>query len=113
MSPSDALAVTDIEAKRFDAAPRDAIAGSPTLAQPPGGDAKAAALFQKAYQKMVSLNRIDEQLQAMLTQRRSLQGELKDLQSQINGAFQRVLDEANQTPQRLLQEIADHAEPDA
>ncbi len=113
MGTSEALAVTDIETKRFDVAPRDAPAGAPTLAPQPGGDAKAAALFQKAYQKMVALNRVDEQLQAMLTQRRSLQGELKELQGQINGTFQRVLDEASQTPQRLLQEIADQAGADA
>lgn len=100
MSITEAPAGSEVDLKRTDSGAAAAAAG---------GDAKAAALFQKAYQKMVSLNRIDEQLQSILGQRRTLQAELKDLQSQINGTFQRVLDDASQTPQRLLQEIADNA----
>ena len=106
MSTIDTTLPTDTETKRFDAA--SAANGAAAAVQ--AGDAKAAALFQKAYQKMVSLNRIDEQLQSMLGQRRTLQNELKDLQSQINSAFTKLLDESSQTPQRLLQEIAEHAD---
>lgn len=105
---NDTLTITEPETKRFDAPGRD-VAAAAANAQGGGADAKAAALFQKAYQKMVALNRLDESLQSMLGQRRTLQNELKDLQSQINGTFTRMLDDASQTPQRLLQEIVDQA----
>jgi hypothetical protein len=110
MSMIDAPAGIEADSRRSETANRDVTANGAAIAQQPGGDAKAAALFQKAYQEMVALNRIDEQLSSMLSQRRSLQAELKDLQGQINGAFKRLLEESSQTPQRLLQEIADHAD---
>jgi hypothetical protein len=51
-----------------------------------------AALFQKTHAKMITLQRIDEQFQSLSTQRRKLQDELRDLQSEINLELQRAVD---------------------
>ena len=110
MANSEAAVEKEVDTKRFEAVQRE-VGTAVMSTQGNGVDAKAAALFQKAYQKMVALNRLDESLQSMLSQRRTLQTELKDLQSQINGTFTRMLDDASQTPQRLLQEIVDQSNP--
>jgi hypothetical protein len=55
-----------------------------------------AALFQKAHAKLVTLGRIDEQLNSILDQRRKLQDELRDVQGQINGEFDRVIRDAQE-----------------
>ncbi len=62
----------------------------------------AVALFQKAHQKMVTLQRLDEQVAAILDQRKKLQEELRDVQSQINEEFERVMAASEQAPARLL-----------
>ncbi len=64
------------------------------------------ALFQKAHQKLVTLQRLDEQLTSLLTQRRKLQDDLKEVQEQINEEFERVMQVADQTPARILADIA-------
>jgi hypothetical protein len=64
------------------------------------------ALFQKAHQKLVTLQRLDEQLASLLTQRRKLQDDLRDVQEQINDEFERVMQVADQTPARILADIA-------
>jgi hypothetical protein len=51
-----------------------------------------AALFQKTHAKMITLQRIDEQFQSLCSQRRKLQDELRDLQSEINVELQRAVD---------------------
>lgn len=65
----------------------------------------AVALFQKAHQKMVTLQRLDEQLAALLDQRKKLQEELRDVQSNINEEFERVMTVAAEAPIKLLQGI--------
>lgn len=65
----------------------------------------AVALFQKAHQKMVTLQRLDEQLAALLDQRKKLQEELRDVQSNINEEFERVMTVAAEAPIKLLQSI--------
>ena len=57
-----------------------------------------AALFQKAHAKLVTLGRIDEQLNSMLDQRRKLQDELREVQSHINDEFDRVIRDAQDAP---------------
>lgn len=57
-----------------------------------------AALFQKAHAKLVTLGRIDEQLNSILDQRRKLQDELREVQGQINGEFDRVIRDAQESP---------------
>lgn len=63
------------------------------------------ALFQKAHQRMLGLQRLDEQIAAIFAQRRKLQEELKDIQSQINEEFDRVIRQADQAPRKLLAEV--------
>jgi predicted nucleic acid-binding Zn-ribbon protein len=48
-------------------------------------------LFQKAHAKMVTIQRIDEQLQNLVEQRRKLQDELRGVQALINEEFDRVM----------------------
>lgn len=59
------------------------------------------SLFQKAHAKIVTLQRIDEQIFALLEQRRKLQDELRGVQALINEEFDRVI-EASQEATRQL-----------
>ena len=69
----------------------------------------AVGLFQKAHGKMVMLQRLDSQLASLLEQRRKIQDELSSVQSQINDEFDRVMRQAEETPARILTEIAESA----
>jgi predicted transcriptional regulator len=82
------------------------MANDSAVATPPS---PTAALFQKAHAKLVTLQRIDEQLQSLLDQRKKLQDELREVQAQINEEFDRVIKDAQETPARLLAQIGDHA----
>src|SRR3954470_10206248 len=73
------------------------------------GNSPAVGLFQKAHGKMVMLQRLDAQLGSLLEQRRKIQDELSAVQSQINDEFDRVMRQAEETPARILTEIADSA----
>src|SRR5699024_7968155 len=50
------------------------------------------ALFQKAHTKMVALQRVEEQFNSLIVQRRKLQDELRAVQSEINGEFDRLIE---------------------
>ena len=67
----------------------------------------AVGLFQKAHGKMVMLQRLDAQLASLLEQRRKIQDELSSVQNQINDEFDRVMRQAEETPARILTEIAE------
>ena len=71
------------------------------------GASPAVGLFQKAHGKMVMLQRLDAQLGSLLEQRRKIQDELSSVQSQINDEFDRVMRQAEETPARILSEIAE------
>jgi hypothetical protein len=71
------------------------------------GSSPAVGLFQKAHGKMVMLQRLDAQLASLLEQRRKIQDELSSVQAQINDEFDRVMRQAEETPARILTEIAD------
>ena len=60
------------------------------------------ALFQKAHTKMVALQRLEEQFNALLAQRRKLQDELRSIQGEINGEFDRLI-ETQEGPKVQLQ----------
>ena len=70
------------------------------------------ALFQKAHAKMVTLQRVDDQLVALTDQRKKLQDELRTLQTQINDEFNRLVQQpadapggmaaANSLPRRVI-----------
>jgi uncharacterized protein YoxC len=50
----------------------------------------AVSLFQKAHGRMTTVQRIDEQVAALLEQRRKIQEELRTIQQLINEEFDRV-----------------------
>lgn len=56
---------------------------------------QSVQLFQRAHQKMVILQRVEEQVQQLLNQRRSIQDELRGIQVQINEEFDRLLRAGN------------------
>ena len=73
------------------------------------GSSPAVGLFQKAHGKMVMLQRLDAQLASLLEQRRKIQDELSAVQSHINDEFDRVMRAAEETPARILTEIAENS----
>jgi hypothetical protein len=66
------------------------MANNDSLAPAPG-TSTAVALFQKAHGRMTTLQRIDDQIHALLDQRRKLQDELRAVQTLINEEFDRVV----------------------
>ena len=74
------------------------VAGAPAQASP------TAALFQKAHAKIVTLQRIDEQLTSLVDQRKKLQEELREVQAQINDEFNRVISDAQESHPRLAEQ---------
>ena len=62
----------------------------------------AVALFQKAHGRMTTMQRIDEQIQALIDQRRKLQEELRAVQTLINEEFDRVVQTSAPEPGRML-----------
>ncbi len=69
----------------------------------------AVSLFQKAHGRMTTLQRIDEQVNSLLDQRRKIQDELRAVQGLINEEFDRVVKGANETPNRMLAHMAESA----
>jgi len=67
----------------------------------------AVSLFQKAHGRMTTLQRIDEQVTALLEQRRKIQEELRTIQQLINEEFDRVTRQGSAMPGRVLSRIAD------
>ena len=68
----------------------------------------AAALFQRAHQKMTMLTRIDEQLSGLLDQRRRMQEELKTIQAMINEEFERITKMAIELPANVIEHANDN-----
>ena len=69
----------------------------------------AVSLFQKAHGRMTTIQRIDEQVTALLDQRRKIQEELRTIQQLINEEFDRVTRQSASAPGRVLSRIADVA----
>jgi hypothetical protein len=67
----------------------------------------AVSLFQKAHGRMTTLQRIDEQVTALLDQRRKIQEELRTIQQLINEEFDRVTRQGSTAPSRVLSRIAE------
>jgi predicted nucleic acid-binding Zn-ribbon protein len=67
---------------------------------------QAAGLFQKAHGKIVLLQRLDSQVASLLTQRRSVQDELNNVQSEINEEFDRLMHQSDELPAKILAEIS-------
>jgi hypothetical protein len=67
----------------------------------------AVPLFQKAHARMVTLQRVDEQIVALLQQRQRLQEELHQVQAQINEEFERVTKIDEEAPATIISQITD------
>jgi hypothetical protein len=65
-----------------------------------------AAIFQKAYAQAVMIQGIDEQIDQMIEQRERLELEIHQIQSQINGEFERMLTAAKDARLKLRAQIA-------
>jgi hypothetical protein len=77
----------------------DAVANSQASTNP------TVSLFQRAHAKMVTLQRVDEQLVGLLEQRRKLQDELRGVQALINDEFERIMTDANEGTAKVLAEF--------
>lgn len=84
------------------------MANESAVANTPASTSPTIALFQKAHAKMITLQRVDEQLQSLFDQRRKLQDELRGVQGLINEEFDRVMKDAQEAPARLLAQFGDH-----
>ena len=72
----------------------------------------AVSLFQKAHGRMTTVQRIDEQVTALLDQRRKIQEELRTIQQLINEEFDRVTRQGSATQAQqsgMLSRIANSA----
>jgi len=67
----------------------------------------AVPLFQKAHARMVTLQRVDEQLVTLLEQRKRILDELRGVQNQINEEFERVTTMDESAPSKILTTIAE------
>src|ERR1700733_414522 len=63
---------------------------------PPGDSAPYVQLFQKAHQKIVTLERLDEQITQIMSKRQELQDELRSIQAQINEEFDQRINVAEE-----------------
>ena len=72
----------------------------------------AVSLFQKAHGRMTTLQRIDEQVAALLDQRRKIQEELRTIQQLINEEFDRVTRQTPGAQAGMLSRIANAAARD-
>jgi hypothetical protein len=77
-----------------------------TTDQPTGDGAPYVQLFQKAHQKIVLLERLEEQLAQLLTKRQDLQEELRMVQRQINDELEHRINHNGESPTRILNNVA-------
>jgi len=68
--------------------------------------ANLASIFQKAYARAVALQRMDEQIAAMLEQRQKLEAEFRDAQGEVNAECERMLNSASIAPAKMLAQMA-------
>ena len=68
--------------------------------------ANLASIFQKAYARAVALQRMDEQIAAMLEQRQKLEAEFRDAQCEVNAECERMLNSASIAPAKMLAQMA-------
>ena len=77
-----------------------------TIAAAPPQAANLASIFQKAYARAVALQRMDEQITAMLEQRQKLEAEFRDAQGEVNAECERMLNSASIAPAKMLAQMA-------
>jgi len=80
-----------------------------TTDQPTGDGAPYVQLFQKAHQKIVLLERLEEQLAQMIAKRQDLQEELRIVQRHINEELEQRINVNGESPTRILNNVAGSA----
>jgi len=78
----------------------DAAAGAPQAAN-------LASIFQKAYARAVALQRMDEQISALLEQRQKLENDFREAQAEVNEECERMLKSASIAPAKILAQLAE------
>ena len=63
------------------------------------------SLFQRAHNKIVALQKLDDQIAMLAEQHRKLQDEVRGIRSEINEEFERAL-KSNQAPLKLAAALA-------
>jgi len=66
-----------------------------------------ASIFQKAYARAVALQRMDEQIGALLEQRQRLENEFREAQAEVNEECERMLKSASIAPAKILAQLAE------
>ena len=66
-----------------------------------------AAIFQKAYARAVALQRLDEQIGALLEQRQKLESEFREAQVEVNDECERMLKASSIAPASVLVHLAE------
>ncbi len=66
-----------------------------------------ASIFQKAYARAVALQRMDEQIGALLEQRQKLENEFREAQTEVNVECERMLKSASIAPAKILAQLAE------
>jgi hypothetical protein len=64
----------------------------------------AAELFQKAHGRIVMLQRIESQINNLIQQRRKVQSELNEAQTEINDELSRIMNAADELPSTAIGE---------
>ena len=78
-------------------------------AAPPAQAANLASIFQKAYARAVALQRMDEQIAALLEQRQRLENDFREAQMEVNSECERMLKSASIAPAKILAQMAQSA----
>ena len=74
--------------------------------QPAGDGAPYVQLFQKAHQKIVLLERLEEQLAQLIAKRQDLQEELRIVQRHINDELEHRINTNGESATRILNNVA-------
>ena len=72
---------------------------------PPREVSALVSLFQRAHNKIVALQKLDDQLAMLAEQHRRLQEEVRSIRGEINDEFERAL-KSNQAPAKLSAALA-------
>jgi len=79
---------------------------STETAAPPQAQ-QLASIFQKAYARAVALQRMDEQISALLEQRQRLENEFREAQAEVNEECERMLKSASIAPAKILAQLTE------
>jgi hypothetical protein len=69
--------------------------------------ANLASIFQKAYARAVALQRMDEQIAALLEQRQKFEDDFREAQAEVNEECDRMLRHTSIAPAKFLSHFAD------